>query len=64
MSNGRQIFPAHKRNLNKCTAHVLSQRPPTADDLTGATRRHLHRRQKQPRIVQSFFRHPSVSYAA
>jgi hypothetical protein len=37
--------------------------PPTADKLTGAARRHLHRRRKQPSIVQSFFRHPSVAYA-
>jgi transposase len=51
--------------LNNDTKHgVLTQRPATADDLLGATRRHLHRRQKQPPIIQSFFRHPSVAYAA
>lgn len=51
--------------LNNDTKHgVLTQRPPTPDKLVGATRRHLHRRQKQPRIVASFFRHPSVAYAA
>jgi transposase len=51
--------------LNNDTKHgVLTQRPPTPDHLIGAARRHLHRRQKQPDIVQSFFRHPSVAYAA
>lgn len=51
--------------LNNDTKHsVLSQRPATPDDLVAATRRHLHRRQKQPRGVRNFFRHPSVAYAA
>jgi transposase len=57
------LNPAEYLN-NDTKQGVLSQRPPTADELTGATRRHLHRRQKQPRLVQSFFRHPSVAYAA
>lgn len=51
--------------LNNDTKHgVLTQRPPTLDKLTGAARQHLHRRQKQPRVVRSFFHHPSVAYAA
>lgn len=51
--------------LNNDTKHgVLSQRPATPDRLVGAARRHLHRRQKQPSIVEGFFRHPSVAYAA
>lgn len=51
--------------LNNDTKHgVLTKRPTTPDTLVGATRQHLHRRQKQPQVVQSFFHHPSVAYAA
>lgn len=51
--------------LNNDTKHgVLTKRPATPDKLVGATRQHLHRRQKQPHVVQSFFHHPSVAYAA
>lgn len=57
------LNPAEYLN-NDTKQGVLSRRPATADELIGSTRRHLHRRQKQPRIVQSFFHHPSVAYAA
>jgi len=57
------LNPAEYLN-NDTKQGVLTQRPATPDHLLGATRRHLHRRQKQPRIIQSFFRHPSVAYAA
>lgn len=51
--------------LNHDTKHrVLTQRPATPAKMLGATRQHLHRRQKQPQVVQNFFRHPSVAYAA
>ena len=51
--------------LNNDTKHgVLSRRPTTPDSLVGATRRHLHRRQKQRHVVANFFRHPDVAYAA
>lgn len=51
--------------LNNDTKHgVLTRRPATPDELVGRARSHLHRRQKQPRVVQSFFRHPDVAYAA
>lgn len=51
--------------LNNDTKHgVLTRRSATPEQLIGATRTHLHRRQKQPHIIQSFFRHPSVAYAA
>lgn len=57
------LNPAEYLN-NDTKQGVLAQRPATPDKLVGATRRHLHRRQKQPHIVGSFFRHPSVAYAA
>ena len=57
------LNPAEYLN-NDTKTGVLTQRPPTPDKLVGATRRHLHRRQKQPQIIQSFFHHPSVAYAA
>ena len=57
------LNPAEYLN-NDTKRGVLSQRPRTPDTLVGATRRHLHRRQKQPHVVQSFFQHPSVNYAA
>ncbi len=51
--------------LNNDTKHgVLAKRPATPDGLLSATRRHLHRRQKQPAVVRNFFRHPAVAYAA
>ena len=51
--------------LNNDTKHgVLTNRPATPDGLTNATRRHLHRRQKQPHVVRNFFQHPAVAYAA
>ena len=51
--------------LNNDTKHgVLAKRPATPDGLINATRRHLHRRQKQPVVVANFFRHPAVAYAA
>ncbi len=51
--------------LTNDTKHgVLTRRPATPDELVGRARSHLHRRQKQPCVVQSFFRHPDVAYAA
>ena len=51
--------------LNNDTKHgVLKTRPATKNDLIGRARGHLHRRQKQPAIVQNFFHHPAVAYAA
>ena len=39
-------------------------RPRNRDELKATVRSHLHRRQKQPHIVQRFFRAPHVKYAA
>ena len=39
-------------------------RPRNRDELKAAVRSHLHRRQKQPHIVQRFFSAPHVKYAA
>jgi len=51
--------------LNNDTKHrVLSKRPKTPEELAERARSHLHRRQKQPHVVRSFFQHPSVAYAA
>lgn len=50
---------------NNDTKHgVLRNRPATPDELADATRKHLHRRQKQPHLIRNFFKHPSVAYAA
>ena len=40
------------------------RRPRNRGELKAAVRSHLHRRQKQPHIVQRFFRAPHVKYAA
>ena len=52
--------------LNNDTKHAIlaKQRPADKTELVGAARRHLHRRQKQPAVVRSFFRHPDIAYAA
>ncbi len=57
------LNPAEYLN-NDTKQRVLTQRPANKGTLVGATRQHLHRRQKQPGVVQSFFQHPSVAYAA
>ena len=45
-----------KRNVNASRAH-------TADRIAHETRRFLHRRQRQPRIVRGYFHAPHVRYA-
>ena len=40
------------------------QRPATQDEMVDTTRRYLRATQKQPDIVQSYFKAPSVRYAA
>jgi transposase len=57
------LNPAEYLN-NDTKRGLLTQRPASPAHLIGATRQHLHRRQKQPQVVESFFRHPSVAYAA
>ena len=39
-------------------------KPKNKSQLVRQVRSHLYKRQKQPQIIRSFFRHPAVSYAA
>lgn len=59
-----ELNPAEYLNNETKHAILAKQRPADKQELIGATRRHLHRRQKQPQIVRSFFRHPDIAYAA
>ena len=59
-----ELNPAEYLNNDTKHAILAKQRPADKDALLGATRRHLHRRQKQPAVISSFFRHPDIAYAA
>lgn len=65
------FLPAYSPELNPAeianndTKHgALSRRPTSPEQLIADTRRHLHRRQKQPALVARYFTHPDVAYAA
>lgn len=59
-----ELNPAEYLNNDTKQAILAKQRPTDAGELVGAARRHLHRRQKQPAVIASFFRHPDIAYAA
>ena len=59
-----ELNPAEYLNNDTKHAILAKQRPADKTELVGAARRHLHRRQKQPAVVRSFFRHPDIAYAA
>ncbi|WP_232451672.1 transposase [Burkholderia ubonensis] len=47
------------------TENALGKSRPTSKaDLIGTVRRHLHRRQKEPRVIRNLFKEKHVSYAA
>ena len=59
-----QLNPDELLNQDVKTNAVGRQRPKTQRELVGNVRRFLWRTQHQPRKVRSYFRHPSVRYAA
>jgi len=59
-----ELNPAECLNNDTKHAVLVRQRPADQDELVGATRRHLHRRQKQPAQVSRFFHEQHVAYAA
>jgi len=64
---GRRAGEAGKLSIKQAQrirALVGKVRPRHRDALKAATRKWLHRRQKQPAILANFFNEPHVSYAA
>ena len=59
-----ELNPAEYLNNDTKHAILAKQRPADQHELVAEARRHLHRRQKQPHVVASFFRHPDIAYAA
>ena len=59
-----ELNPAELLNNDTKHAALTRRRPRDPDQLLADTRSHLHRRQKQPHVIQAFFRHPDVAYAA
>ncbi|EQD27162.1 ISXo7 transposase, partial [mine drainage metagenome] len=72
---GRQIhvffLPGYSPELNPdellnhdVKSHLGRRRPHTQRELIHNLRSHLHRRQRQPHVVQNFFQEEHVRYAA
>lgn len=59
-----QVNPDGELSQDVKTNALGTQRPRSADQLKALVRSYLHRRQKQPHIVQRSFREPHVPYAA
>lgn len=59
-----ELNPAELLNNDTKHAALTRRRPRDPDELLDGTRSHLHRRQKQPHVIRSFFHHPDVAYAA
>lgn len=59
-----ELNPAELLNNDTKQAALTRRRPRDPDELLHGTRSHLHRRQKQPHVIRSFFHHPDVAYAA
>lgn len=59
-----ELNPAELLNNDTKHAALTRRRPRDPDELLDGTRSHLHRRQKQPHVIRSFFQHPDVYYAA
>ena len=59
-----ELNPAELQNNDTKHAVLAKTRPRNQAELLATTRQHLHKRQKQPHLVRSFFEHPDVAYAA
>ena len=60
----RSSDPDHGLNQDVKTNALGKSRPTTEVETTATVRRHLHRRQKQPRVIRNLFREAHVRYAA
>jgi transposase len=59
-----ELNPAELLNNDTKHAALTRRRPRDPDELIADTRSHLHRRQKQPKVIRAFFHQPQVAYAA
>lgn len=59
-----ELNPDELLNQDVKTNAVGKRRPPDRAALVRAVRRHLHRRQKQPHVIQALVRERHVRYAA
>jgi hypothetical protein len=59
-----QLNPDELLNQDVKTNALGKSRPANKADMIAAVRSHLHRRQKQPRVIQNLFHEKHVRYAA
>lgn len=59
-----ELNPDELLNQDVKTNGLGKSRPATRAELMATVRRHLHRRQKQPQLIQNLFQEPHVRYAA
>ena len=59
-----ELHPDELLNQDVKTNGLGKSRPTNRTELMATVRRHLHRRQKQPRVIRNLFREEQVRYAA
>ena len=59
-----ELNPDELLNQDVKTNAVGKSRPASKAEMMATVRRHLHRRQKQPRVIRNLFREKNVRYAA
>ncbi|WP_198390808.1 transposase [Burkholderia ubonensis] len=59
-----ELNPDELLNQDVKTNALGKSRPTSKTDMIGTVRRHLHRRQKEPRVIRNLFKEKHVSYAA
>ena len=59
-----ELNPDELLNQDVKTNALGKSRPTTKVEMMATVRRHLHRRQKQPRVIRNLFREKHVRYAA
>jgi transposase len=59
-----ELNPGELLNQDVKTNAMGKSRPTSKNEMIGAVRRHLHRRQKQPQVIRNLFQEKHVRYAA
>lgn len=59
-----ELNPDELLNQDVKTNALGKSRPTTRDEMMAGVRQHLHRRQRQPRLIRNLFREKHVRYAA
>lgn len=59
-----ELNPDELLNHGRQDQRLRKSRPTTKAEMIHGVRRHLHRRQKQPNVIQNLFHEKHVRYAA